>query len=198
LWHMIDPGPEGKVLRYERFRAGFGVRLGFWPPCPRARSLFSPARSFFELRPAGFLTPGSTPAYFTNFSYLLRHVGNTYYVSRLPWILPGLLAFRLAPPEAASVALNTAIVTVSAVALYWTVRWHYGRWCGILAAVLLVASPHFHGHRGLGTIPTDRPSRTASRLSPSPCARTATARATPFWRGLSGALPGSPTWPARP
>jgi len=98
---------------------------------------------FSNYGPAGFLDPWFYTGYFTNFSYLLRHVGNTYYVSRLPWILPGLLAFHLAPPEAASVALNTAIVTVSAVALYWTVRWHFGRWCGILAAVLLVASPHF-------------------------------------------------------
>ena len=98
---------------------------------------------FSNYGPAGFLDPWFYTGYFTNFSYLLRHVGNTYYLSRLPWILPGLLAFRLAPPEAASVALNTAIVTASAVALYWTVRWHYGRWCGMLAAVVLVASPHF-------------------------------------------------------
>jgi hypothetical protein len=98
---------------------------------------------FSNYGPAGFLDPWFYTGYFTNFSYLLLHFGKTYYVSRLPWILPGLLAFRLAPPEVASVALNTAIVTASAVALYWTVRWHYGRWCGSLAAVLLVASPHF-------------------------------------------------------
>jgi hypothetical protein len=92
---------------------------------------------------AGFLDPWFYIGYFTNFSYLLRHVGDTYYVSRLPWILPGLLAFRLAPPEAASVALHTVIVTVSAGSLYWAVRWHYGRWCGILAAAVLAASPQF-------------------------------------------------------
>jgi hypothetical protein len=50
------------------------------------------------------------------------------------------------------VALNTAIVTASAVALYWTVRWHYGRWCGILAAAMLAASPHF-----LATVGWDYP-----------------------------------------
>jgi hypothetical protein len=98
---------------------------------------------FSNFGPAGFLDPWFYTGYFTNFSYLLRHLGSTYYVSRLPWILPGLLSFRLAPPEAANVALNAAIVSAGATALYWTVRWHYGRWCGILAAAVLIASPHF-------------------------------------------------------
>src|SRR4051812_6857862 len=74
----------------------------------------------------GYLDPWYYFAYFTNFSYLVHTYGPNYYVARLPWILPGLLAFRLAPPEAASVLLNAALMTISAIALYWAVRWHYG------------------------------------------------------------------------
>jgi 4-amino-4-deoxy-L-arabinose transferase-like glycosyltransferase len=92
---------------------------------------------------AGLLDPWFYTGYFTNFSYLVRQFGPTYFVSRLPWILPGVAAFRVAPPEVASVMLNLAIVAVSAVSLYWAVRWHYGRPAGIAAAVMLAANPYF-------------------------------------------------------
>src|SRR5690242_9716994 len=59
--------------------------------------------------PAGFLDPWFYTGYFTNFAYLVRQFGPTYFVSRLPWILPGLAAFAVAPPETASVLLNLAI-----------------------------------------------------------------------------------------
>src|SRR5215831_5031319 len=93
--------------------------------------LFLLAGPYSNYGAAGLLDPWFYTGYFTNFSYLVRQFGPTYFVSRLPWILPGVAAFRVAPPEAASVLLNLAIVTVSAVSLYWAVRWHYGRPAGI-------------------------------------------------------------------
>ena len=93
--------------------------------------------------PAGFLDPWFYTGYFTNLSYLVRHFGPTYIGSRLPWILPGVAAFRFASPEPASVFLNFAIVIVSAVALYWAVRWYYGQPAGAMASVLLVTNPYF-------------------------------------------------------
>jgi hypothetical protein len=93
--------------------------------------------------PAGYLDPWFYTGYFLHFSYLVRHLGPTYYVGRLPWILPGLGAFHFFPPEVANVVLNLAIVVVSAVALYWAVRWYYGVGAGVAAAALLVANPYF-------------------------------------------------------
>jgi hypothetical protein len=98
---------------------------------------------YSNFAPVGFLDPWYYTGYFLHFRYLVHTFGPTYYVSRLPWILPGLAAFHLAPPEAASVILNLAIVSVSAVSLYWAVRWFYGAPAGATAAVLLVTNPYF-------------------------------------------------------
>lgn len=92
---------------------------------------------------AGYIDPWFYTGYFTNFHYLVSHLGFTYYVSRLPWILPGRLAFAIASPEVASLLLCGGMVGVSAVSLYWTVRWYYGRTPALLAAVMLITNPYF-------------------------------------------------------
>ncbi|HYK18977.1 MAG TPA: glycosyltransferase family 39 protein [Bryobacteraceae bacterium] len=98
---------------------------------------------YSNFAPVGFLDPWYYTGYFLHFRYLVHTYGPTYYVSRLPWILPGLTAFRIVSPEAASVILNLAIVSVSAVSLYWSVRWFYGPPAGATAAALLVTNPYF-------------------------------------------------------
>src|SRR5579871_3196548 len=96
------------------------------------------AGPYSNFAPVGFLDPWYYTGYFLHFGYLVRTYGPTYYVSRLPWILPGLAVFHLATPEIASVALNVMIVAASAAALYWTIRWFYGPAAGATAAALLV------------------------------------------------------------
>ncbi|MEO8368536.1 MAG: hypothetical protein ABI806_05005 [Candidatus Solibacter sp.] len=98
---------------------------------------------FSNFSSAGYLDPWYYFAYFTNFRYLVHTYGPNYYVARLPWILPGLLAFKLASPETASVLLNAALMTVSAIALYWAVRWHYGITPAVLACAALATNPQF-------------------------------------------------------
>ena len=98
---------------------------------------------YSNFAPVGFLDPWYYTGYFLHFGYLVHTYGPTYYVSRLPWILPGLAAFRIAPPEAASVLLNLAIVSMSAVSLYWSIRWFYGPPAGATAAAILVTNPYF-------------------------------------------------------
>jgi hypothetical protein len=93
--------------------------------------------------PVGFIDPWLYTGYFRNFAYLLLHRGFTYYVSRLPWIIPGRLAFSIASPEFASLLLCAAIVTVSAISLYWAIRWHYGQVPGIIAALALITNAYF-------------------------------------------------------
>lgn len=98
--------------------------------------------------PAGFIDPWFYTGYFTNFSYLLLQRGFTYYVSRLPWILPGRAAFGIASPEFASLLLCAAIVTISAVSVYYMVRWYYGHPSAILAALALITNPDFMSTTG--------------------------------------------------
>jgi len=97
---------------------------------------------------SGYIDPWFYTGYFTNFHYLVAHRGFTYYVSRLPWILPGRLAFAIAGPEVASLLLCGAIVAVSAVSLYWMVRWYYGRAPAALAVVVLITNPYFMASAG--------------------------------------------------
>jgi hypothetical protein len=98
--------------------------------------------------PSGFVDPWLYTGYFRNFSYLLQHHGFTYYVSRLPWIIPGRIAFSVASPEFASLLLCAAIVTVSGIALYWIVRWHYGPSPAVIAALALITNAYFMSAAG--------------------------------------------------
>jgi hypothetical protein len=93
--------------------------------------------------PIGTLDPWFYTGYFTNFSYLLLHHGITYYVSRLPWIVPGRIAFSVASPEVATLLLCAAIVTASGLSLYFVVRWYYGHFPAILAALALITNTYF-------------------------------------------------------
>jgi len=98
--------------------------------------------------PIGFIDPWLYTGYFTNFAYLLRHHGFTYYVSRLPWIIPGRIAFGIFSPERASLLLCAVIVTVSVISLYWMVRWHYGSTPAVLAALALITNASFMAAAG--------------------------------------------------
>lgn len=93
--------------------------------------------------PIGTLDPWFYTGYFTNFSYLLLHRGVTYYVSRLPWIIPGRFAYSIASPEFATLLLCTAIATASGLSLYWVVRWYYGHSPALLAALALITNTYF-------------------------------------------------------
>jgi len=93
--------------------------------------------------PTSYLDPWFYTGYFTHFSYLLRHAGVTYYVSRLPWIIPGWLMFHLTTPAAATVLLNALIVAVAVTALFSIVRSRYGPWPAILACLALATNPYF-------------------------------------------------------
>lgn len=98
--------------------------------------------------PIGFIDPWFYTGYFTNFQYLLLHDGFTYYVSRLPWIIPGRIAFGILSPQPASLLLCAVIVTVSVISLYWMVRWHYGSTPAVLAALALITNASFMAAAG--------------------------------------------------
>jgi hypothetical protein len=98
--------------------------------------------------PIGFIDPWLYTGYFTNFDYLLMKHGFTYYVSRLPWIIPGRIAFAIAEPSVASLLLCLAIVTVSSLSLYKIIGWHYGRPPALLAVLALITNAYFMSTTG--------------------------------------------------
>jgi hypothetical protein len=93
--------------------------------------------------PIGDIDPWLYTGLFTNPSYLIHHFGGTYYFSRLPWTIPGLIAFHFATPVVASIFLNACLVATSSLSLYFAIRWHYGTVPALLASVSLAVNPWF-------------------------------------------------------
>lgn len=108
-----------------------------------AAFLFCLLAPYSNFASQGYLDPWFYTGYFTHFSYLLQHNGLTYYVSRLPWIIPGLLAFKLFTPTAASVILNALLIASSTTCLFWIVAWNYGTLPAVLAGIALMTNPYF-------------------------------------------------------
>jgi hypothetical protein len=127
-------------------------RIGPWT-IPETAGVFSislvASLLFFLVGPysnfaaPGYLDPWIYTGIFTHFSYVIEHYSYTYYVARLPWILPGALVFKVASPEAASVILNALIMASSATALYLIVEWHYGKLPAVLSCIALMTNPYF-------------------------------------------------------
>jgi hypothetical protein len=111
--------------------------------------LFASSLGFLLLGPyhafaaKGFLDAWVYTGYFTNFSYLVRHYGLTYYVSRLPWIIPGLLAYHVSPPVVANLLLQALVMTVTAASLFWVIRWYYGSTPALLTCIALITNLYF-------------------------------------------------------
>ena len=114
------------------------IPIGFF-----ASLLFVLCGPYVNYSPIGDIDPWLYTGYFTNFSYLQHHYGSTYYFSRLPWTIPGLIAFQFATPAAASILLNACLVATSSVSLYFAIRWHYGTVPALLASIALAINPWY-------------------------------------------------------
>jgi len=118
-----------------RFAAVFGGALG-------STLLFLLLGPYSNFSAAGYLDPWLYTGYFTHFRYMVEHYGINYYVSRLPWVLPGLAVFQVAKPAAASVIVNALILACAVTALWHVVTWYYGKWPALLACIALVTNPY--------------------------------------------------------
>lgn len=130
-----NPAAPAQSTRVEIVLAAAAALLG--------ALIFVLAGPYSNFASPGYIDPWFYTGYFTNFSYLLKHYGVTYYVSRLPWIIPGCLAFRLASPHIASILLNAVLVATSVLSLYWTIRWYYGRFPAVAASLSLGTNLYF-------------------------------------------------------
>ncbi|MBV8843902.1 MAG: hypothetical protein JO307_13920 [Bryobacterales bacterium] len=138
------------VARFGRWAMPFGPAVFFLNLATSILFLlFGPYSNFAA---AGYLDPWFYTGYFTHFTYMVSHFGATYYASRLPWIIPGVLVFKIAPPMAASVLLNALICAFSGTALFFIVYWSYGPFPAVLASIVLVTNPYF-----MSTISWDYP-----------------------------------------
>src|SRR5262249_29256155 len=71
----------------------------------------------------------------------LQTFGNTYYVTRLSWILPGALVHGFLPPVAASYVLHLGFFYALVFATYTLVRSGAGRNAAILVTLVMAWSP---------------------------------------------------------
>ena len=99
--------------------------------------------SWTFLAPTGFIDPYFYTGYFLDLQNL-RTFAQTYYSSRLPWILVGNLAYTLAPVEVANLLLRFFLFYLGTFSLYVAVRaiWT-NHLAALLSAILLGVHTHF-------------------------------------------------------
>jgi hypothetical protein len=140
--------PQAETFRHQDLPFGVGSwvlpqSVGVFIVSLAASLLFLLLGPYSNFSSPGYIDPWLYTGYFTHFPYLLHHFGVTYYVSRLPWIIPGLIVFKVATPASASVLLNALIVAASIASLYLIIFWHYGNLPAALACIALMTNPYF-------------------------------------------------------
>ena len=89
------------------------------------------------------LDPWIYLGYFTDLTGHLRAFPQTYYGSRLAWIVPGAVAYRIFSPVLANYVLHLSLCVVSLTSLYLTLRWTTRRDVAFLVTVLTAGYPYF-------------------------------------------------------
>lgn len=79
-----------------------------------------------------------------NLDYLYRFFGDTYYLSRLPWIIPGYLLNQILSTRESFIALHVAFALTAAVSGFLVARRVYGRTAAFAAFGALVTSLLFY------------------------------------------------------
>lgn len=85
----------------------------------------------------GFIDPWVYLGFFLDLRTHLRIFPATYYGSRLSWILPGHLAYKVLPPRIAAYALHFGVYYVSIFSLYFTLKHAVGRRAALITATLM-------------------------------------------------------------
>jgi hypothetical protein len=99
--------------------------------------------------PAGTTDPWLYHGYFRRLRFLLTELlPDTYYGSRLPWILPGRLLYRALPPLLAHAALHLGVYYTAVFAVYYVLRCAVGRRTALLTAAFL--GSHFYFLKAVG------------------------------------------------
>jgi hypothetical protein len=92
---------------------------------------------------SGTIDPWLYTALFVNFDQIYEQFGATYYASRLPWIVPGRIAYGLLPVDAAYWVLHGLAFVGGVTALFVLVRRYLGLAPAVVGAATLALSPMY-------------------------------------------------------
>jgi Dolichyl-phosphate-mannose-protein mannosyltransferase len=96
------------------------------------------------LNSENYLDPWIYTAAFTNFGAMYRLFGSTYYVSRLPWLIPGIAVHSIFPPLVGFFVLHVLFYVAASGFAYLLFRHFYGRTVALAACAALMLSPLFY------------------------------------------------------
>jgi hypothetical protein len=90
----------------------------------------------------GFLDPWIPTGYFLDFKEMVERSGFLYYVSRLPYILVGLILYSIFVPHVANFALNVLFLWLACLGLYSATERPFGRAPAVIATVAFAFSTY--------------------------------------------------------
>jgi hypothetical protein len=94
--------------------------------------------------PPNYLDPWIYTALFVNFKFIYHVFGWTYYPSRLPWIIPGIVVHSVLPPVAAFFILHAIFFFAAGLFAYLLVRHFAGATLALATYGVLLVSPLFY------------------------------------------------------
>lgn len=99
--------------------------------------------SWLQMQVYVYIDPWVYFGYFLNLEKYLEVFPGTYYGARLPWILPGFLAYRFFPPEIANIVLHLVFYYISTFSLYFVLKRAFNAETGLLTALLMGSHSFF-------------------------------------------------------
>jgi hypothetical protein len=90
------------------------------------------------------IDPWLYTALFVNFGWTYSTFAGTYYVARLPWVLPGYILHAVFPAVAAELILHALFFLAGGLFLFLLVRAHLGRTPAFVALAALWLSQQYH------------------------------------------------------
>jgi 4-amino-4-deoxy-L-arabinose transferase-like glycosyltransferase len=101
------------------------------------------ASNSWILNPPGFIDPWVYTGHFLRFDQYLKAFSGTYYTSRLGWILPGHIIYKLFPPLVANYVLHILFYYVATLALYLILRYTINRRAALFTSLLMGCYSYF-------------------------------------------------------
>jgi hypothetical protein len=98
-------------------------------------------RNLFVTPATGWLDPWLYTGYFLSFPSHLQMFGETYYATRLAWLLPGFVAHRLFSPLVANYVLHLSFLYVLLFSVYHLISTAINRRAGLLAVLMFGWNP---------------------------------------------------------
>lgn len=126
-----------------RLRTGYAEAAGFVLLTAAILALYWFLRApVFD--PPNYLDPWIYTALFKNYGYLHSVFGWTYYPSRLPWLIPGMIAHSIFGPVTAFFVLHAIFFLSAGLFLFLLLRRFFGTTAAFVGYGVLLLSPLFY------------------------------------------------------